>query len=239
MKRFVSCPGDESKAYEKSILDIFFGGLISCNSDPRSFEEGLQRLHNDAAKKNKEIDEEQNKEYSEDRKWDHLVDSLTVLAQSNSRLALIGLEAMMSKSRLDQVVELRLIKGNIYCDIDSFRQAIDEYTWAAEHSWSKSLAARAGAYMKIRVFDSARMDLQRAVKIDSAYLWNFGNYFEVMGKRDSALVCYEQFYAHDTTALYCKERIKQLDNPRTTPYKELIYKDRAKMKRSYFVVHYN
>lgn len=62
------------------------------------------------------------------------------------------------------------------------------------------------------------------------YKWNLGNYFEIIGKKDSAIVCYRWLYTEDSTIYsYCGERMRELQGKHPRLLTELIYKDRRRV----------
>ncbi|HEX9503488.1 MAG TPA: hypothetical protein VF974_04180 [Patescibacteria group bacterium] len=90
----------------------------------------------------------------------------------------------------------------------------------------KYLAARAGAYLKRKMPDSAFVDLIKAAEINYDYKWNLGNYYEVIGKRDSALINYTWLYNEDSVVYkFCKQRINELEKRHPKVLTEL-YTDR-------------
>ena len=198
----------------------------SCDSRRMTFE--------DISKRNEERNIENNQ-------WDDFVDSLGKLADTNSTLALSVLKKTMNAKSLTgrQFAELRCIRGEIYYDIDSFQNAINEFSIALQSmnfSSPKELAARAGAYIKLEHFDSAFQDLMYASEINYDYLWNLGNCYEVIENRDSAISCYQRLYSHDTSYYkFCHDRIVEL-NSNAKLYTELHYRDRKKPGR--IVLHF-
>jgi tetratricopeptide (TPR) repeat protein len=94
----------------------------------------------------------------------------------------------------------------------------------------KDLAARAGAYLKLKQYNMALADLKKAASINHYYLWNIGNYYEVIENKDSAISCYIELYVKDTVVYkYCKDRVSELKNPKTKLFKELVYRDRERL----------
>lgn len=163
--------------------------------------------------------------------WENLVDSLYKMADTNQILALDALDNLINNdTSLDRnkISELHFIKGNIYYRIDSLQKAIDEFS-TADIEAPKYLAAKSGAYLKLKQYDNAFSDLYKASKINYYYLWNIGNYYEVIGKKDSAIACYNRLYVHDTTVYkFCNERVNELKDLKTKLMTELVFRDRKR-----------
>jgi tetratricopeptide (TPR) repeat protein len=168
--------------------------------------------------------------------WENLIDSLYKMADTNQIATLVKIDNLIFKdTSLDRhkISELHFIKGDIYYQIDSFQKSITEYTTAGQEykmRTPKYLAARAGAYLNLRQYDNAFADLNKATEINYDYLWNVGNYFEVLGIKDSAISCYNRLLNHDTiTYKFCQDRIIELNKSKTELLNELVYRDRKRM----------
>ena len=91
------------------------------------------------------------------------------------------------------------------------------------------LAAEAGVYIKQHKFDTALINLKEAAEVNYDYHWNIGNYYEIIGQKDSAISNYQILYQHDTlTYNYCQDRIAELKKVKTKFLKELIFKDKER-----------
>jgi tetratricopeptide (TPR) repeat protein len=167
--------------------------------------------------------------------WQNLIDSLYNLADTNHLLALKTIDNLIVyDTSLDRhkISELHFIKGDIYYRVGNLKQSVVEFTTELiKHGDSpKYLAARAGALMKLEQHDHAFADLSRAAAINYSYLWNVGNYYEIIGKNDSAIANYDRLYKyHHETYQYCLDRINELKEPGTKPFTELIYRDRKRV----------
>ena len=90
--------------------------------------------------------------------------------------------------------------------------------------------ARAGAYLKEKMPDSALADLNKAVGMNYDYEWNLGNYYEIMGEKDSAIAKYSSLYKEDSVVYaFCRQRIKALEAKHPQLLTELIYNDRKRV----------
>lgn len=168
--------------------------------------------------------------------WKNLVDSLYKMADTNQTTAFRAIDHLIADdASLDRhkISELHFIKGDIYYRIDSLQKALTEFTTSGqEYSMGtpKDLAARAGVFLKLKQYDNAFADLNKATEINYDYFWNLGNYYEVIGNIDSATSCYNRLYNHDTiTYKFCLDRINELNNPKTKLLTELVYRDRKRM----------
>ena len=123
-----------------------------------------------------------------------------------------------------------ILKGDIYYRVDSLHKAIDEFSASARgqnFTSPKLLAARAGVYVKLKKFDTSFFDLQKAAEINYDYYWNVGNYYEIVGQKDSAISNYQKLYLRDTVVYKeCKKRIEELNKKKPKLLKQLIYRDR-------------
>ncbi len=168
--------------------------------------------------------------------WEKLVDSLYKMADTNRSASLHAIDNIISNDNFldrQKVSELHFIKGDIYYRVDSLKQSVSEFIAATNRydlESPKILAARAGAYIKLEQYDKALADLNRAAEINYDYFWNLGNYYEVIGNRDSALSCYNRLYNHNTTTYrFCQDRVSALKNPKTKLFTELFYRDRERI----------
>jgi len=129
------------------------------------------------------------------------------------------------------VSDLYFLQGNIYYRIDSFPMAVISYSKADPRGdGPKYLAARAGAYLKEKMPDSALADLVNASRMNFDYKWNIGNYYEIVGEKDSAIANYSWLYHQNSLVYkYCNERIHELEAKHSRHLTELIYHDRDRM----------
>ncbi len=169
--------------------------------------------------------------------WDNLIDSIYKIADTNRTLSFDKLDHLINyDNSLDKfkLSELHFVKGDIYYRIDSFRNAVEEYTLATEPSKQgtpKELEARAGAYIKLKQFDKAFSDLTTASKMNYEFLWSVGNYYEIINKKDSAIACYNRLYWRDS--VNCKEgkeRVIELKKTNPKLLTELIFRSRQRIK---------
>lgn len=167
--------------------------------------------------------------------WENTVNSLYKLADTSKSKAILTIDNILhSDTTLDRhkISELHFIKGDLYYSIDSLQQSIDEFTTAGKAynmSSPKDLAARAGSYIKLKEFKKAYVDLTQAALINYDYWWNIGNYYEIIGKKDSAIIYYKQLYTKDSVnCKQCNVRVLELKNPKTKLLTNLIFRDRKR-----------
>ena len=88
----------------------------------------------------------------------------------------------------------------------------------------------AGVYIKLKQFDNAFKDLTNAAEVNQGYNWNIRNYYEIIGRKDSAILSYQKLY-HQDTVVYkkCLDRIIELEKGKPKLFKELIYEDRERL----------
>ncbi len=203
--------------------------LTSCDFKPESPDQMMKEIRDDFAK-------EAEISHARTLAWDRIVDSLYIMADTNQTAAIRAIDNMISRDpSLDrhEISQLHFVKGDVYYRTDSLEKSVSEFTIAGqEYSMGapKDLAARAGAYVKLKHYDKALADLNKAAEINYDYLWNVGNYYEVIGDRDSAISCYKRLYSHDTTTYkHCQVRVAELKNPSAKMLTELIYRDRKRM----------
>lgn len=158
--------------------------LTSCDFRLKSPDQMLKEIREDFAKE-AEISN------AKTLAWENLVYSLYKMADTNQSATFLAIDNLISKdTSLDRhkISELHFIKGDIYYRIDSLQKSVTEFSIAGQAynmGTPKGLAARAGAYVKLKQYDNAFADLNKAVEINYDYFWNLGNYYEVIGNKDS------------------------------------------------------
>lgn len=167
--------------------------------------------------------------------WANLTDSIYKIADTNQLSAITAIDNLIIHNiSLDShnISELHFIKGDIYYKIDSLKKSVSEFSFAGQTTnmgLPKHLAARAGAYIKLNQYRNAFADLTKAANINYDYLWNLGNFYEVIGKNDSAISNYNRLYKKDPIAYqFCLARITELKKTNPKALTELIYHDREK-----------
>ena len=165
--------------------------------------------------------------------WEKQINDLYADAKTNPAAAIKKTDDIIkTDTSLDKfdIAELYFIKGDIYYHEADYQKALGQFSGslkAAGIDAPKYLAARAGAYIKLKEFDKAHDDLNKAAEVNYDYDWNIGNYYEIIGKKDSAASYYHKLYEHDTIFYKsCMDRIIELNNPETKLFTELIFTDR-------------
>jgi tetratricopeptide (TPR) repeat protein len=215
------------------IISTFIILFSSCDTNQKPLDKMMSEIREDFAKE-AEISN------AKTMAWENIVDSLYKLAHTNKYKAIISIDNIIhSDTSIDRhkISELHFIKGDLYYSIDSLQKSVDEFTTAGEAynmGSPKDLAARAGSYIKSKEFTKAHLDLTQAALINYDYWWNIGNYYEIIGKKDSAIIYYKKLYTKDTVnCKQCNDRVLELKNPNTKLLTNLIYRDR---KRSIIVM---
>ena len=200
--------------------------LTSCNFKPKSFDQMMREIREDFARE-AEINN------ARILAWEYLVDSLYQMADTNQIATILAIDNLMSNdTSLDRhkISQLHFIKGDIYYRIDSLQKSITEFTAAGVEYAPKHLAARAGAYLKLKQHYNALADLTKAAELNYDYFWNIGNYYEVIGERDTAIAYYTRLYNKNTTVYkFCQDRIIELKQPKTQLFTELIFRNRERV----------
>ena len=163
-------------------------------------------------------------------RWEKIVDSIYKIADSNKLTCLKAIDnILLTDTTLESqnTADLHFIKGVIYYRIDSLEKALTEFS--QNYRSPELLAAEAGVYIKQKKFDSAFSNLREATEVNYDYYWNIGNFYEIIGQKDSAISNYQKLYQHDTLVYkFCQDRVLELKKGKTKYYKELIFKDRER-----------
>ena len=198
--------------------------LIGCDFKPKSFNGRMDEIRKEFARTGDSLN----------RKtilWENLKKSFYRLADSNSAVAINEIDKNINNNKsLDrfQISELYFIKGDIYYKIDSFQLSLDAFSNCLVRGAPKYLAAEAGSYIGLKRYHEAFADLTDAASINWDYQWNLGNYYEIVGKKDSAIFFYRQLYSRDTKIYKrCNDRINELSDPNEKLYTKLIFTDRS------------
>src|ERR1700759_1690119 len=147
----------------KTLSILIFSLLAGCH------QKGFQEKINDVK------DEFSNQADSQNEKllsWEETINNITVLADSNQRLAINHIDSLIqfdTTLNTEKISDLHFIKGDIYYNNDNFEKAIVEFSLAAQSLQFESpkiLAAKAGAYIKLKRFDTALNELNHAAEIN-------------------------------------------------------------------------
>lgn len=90
----------------------------------------------------------------------------------------------------------------------------------------------AGCLLKQHEFDESLCLLSRAANINYDFYWHLGNYYEVVGLVDSALLYYDRLYEENHEVYrYCHERAEQLrKNKNVKLMEEIEYVEKRQKK---------
>jgi hypothetical protein len=211
--------------YISTILFLLTGCFSNQTNNPLDLDEIRAKFSKDAEISN-----------ARTQNWENYVTTIYKIADTNQYLALNRIDKKIEEDdslNKDEKSELHFMKGDIYYRLDSLQKSLDEFTTYGQDdnmSSPKELAARAGVYIKQKHFKKALEDLTNAAEINYDYYWNIGNYYEIIGKKDSAIIFYNKYYQKDSVnGKRCKERIAELETGKTKPLTELIYCDRKRV----------
>lgn len=160
--------------------------------------------------------------------WARTYDSLHRLAYTDPQDVLQYVHILTDSNKLWAAHrdDLLLLKGQIYCQLDSFRKVVDMVSEVRYLTNLRLMELRAEAYLKLKRYDSAYADLDSAASINHDFKWNIGNYYEVLHQKDSAVSNYQWLYQQDSlTYRYCKERLDELSKKRPHFLTQLVDKD--------------
>ncbi len=202
--------------------------LSSCQQRQKNFQDQIQDIRQDFSKQ-AEADN------AKILAWEKVIDSIYKLADTDKILSIQAInEIMVNDTNLNSgnLYDLYFIRGDLYYQIDSLQKALQDFSEndrGERFSSPKMLAARAGVYIKLKQFDNAFKDLTKAAEVNHGYNWNVGNYYEIIGRKDSAILSYQKLY-HQDTVIYkmCLDRVIELEKDKPKLFKELIYNDRER-----------
>jgi hypothetical protein len=202
--------------------------LSSCQQRQKNFQDQIQDIRQDFSKQ-AEADN------AKILAWEKVIDSIYKLADTDKLLSIRAInDIMLNDTNLNSgnLFDLYFIRGDLYYRIDSLQRALQDFSAfdkGQNYSSPKMLAARAGVYIKLKQFDNAFKDLTKAAEVNHIYNWNVGNYYEIIGRKDSAILSYQNLY-HQDTVIYkmCLDRIIELGKNKPKLFKELIYNDRER-----------
>jgi tetratricopeptide (TPR) repeat protein len=202
--------------------------LSSCQHRQENFQDRIQEIKQNFSKQ-AEADN------AEILAWEKTIDSIYNLADTDRLLGIRAINDIMAKdTKLNSrnLFDLYFIRGGLYFRSDSLQKALQDFSEndrGERFSSPKMLAARAGVYIKLKQFDKAFKDLSKAAEVNHSYNWNVGNYYEIIGRKDSAILSYQNLY-HKDTVIYkmCLDRITELEKNKPKLFKELIYTDRER-----------
>jgi tetratricopeptide (TPR) repeat protein len=134
----------------------------------------------------------------------------------------------------DDVWLIKSIKGEALYDNDSFRRALNCFN-EINSGGARNLVNKASCLAKLKYYDSALLLLDTGILTFSQYKWYVGNIYESMNQPDIATEYYRVAYESDSSEYrYCLDRIKELEDPKTTLFDGVQFRDRR--KRLYFTI---
>lgn len=163
------------------------------------------------------------------------IDSVYTIADSNLLKSIMLIDKKIVDVSNDErkLYDLFFVKGDIYYKHDSILQSIEVLNKCLPDNTPhnpKYLTARAGSYIKLKRYDLAYDDLLAACQSNYNYLWNLGNYYEIIGEKHKANSYYNMLYQKDTiTYKYCYIRMEELRKDRAEVLTELDFKDRERL----------
>jgi tetratricopeptide (TPR) repeat protein len=122
--------------------------------------------------------------------------------------------------------------GEVLYDTGSINKALERFESYYSVGSPRNLVNIAGCYIKQKRYKEAKPLLKTAAGINKSYTWYVGNFFEIVGERDSASILYGNLYGEDPLIYqYCDERLVNMSR---LDYKIPEYLDyRNRRKRTY------
>lgn len=118
------------------------------------------------------------------------------------------------------IEDIHLLLGEILYDHDSINRALKRFEKSSISS--RTNANIVACYLYLGDTVKARNMLKKFARSNTEMLWYLGNFYEIMGKRDSALYYYQTLYEKDSVMYwYSLRRIIRVKNPKSHLYKEL------------------
>jgi len=135
----------------------------------------------------------------------------TLLLQKECAKADLLIDSMLDQTPHDnRLVDYKglafLCKGDARTSISYFNNAMKREGW----KYSKALANRAQAYLSLKMFDSAVMDLKECTSINYDFSKDLAIVYEQAGNIDSAIKYYDLFLSHYPDSLRIKEMANRL-----------------------------
>ena len=121
---------------------------------------------------------------------------------------------------LNKIKDLHFLKGEILYERNDFRNALKEFSFDTIESYT---IARAATYIKLNQFDKALQNIKSQGNFENK--WYLANYYEIIGKIDSAKVLYIQVfnrYPEYEVGKNSANRLKELNKKKPKLITELI-----------------
>lgn len=209
-------------------LLFVFTFFLSCHNRQDNFQSELQDIRENFSKEAK-------KHNAPILKWEAIIDRINKIALVDKKLAIKKIDSLLtfdSSINRTNTCDLHFIKGDLLYQLDSSKSALEEFSKSdpdTNMTFAKIWVAKAGVYLKMKENVMAEEYLRKASENSYEYYWNLGNYFEILKKKDSAIVAYQRLYVHDTIFYkYCNDRIIELHKNNPQYLTELVFKDRER-----------
>jgi tetratricopeptide (TPR) repeat protein len=151
------------------------------------------------------IDSSHNQEEKADKaflEFQKVLDTLYLISDTNSKQALVFANRYINlykdtiKKRgfsVSEVEDLHYLKGEIFYRLGMYRNSLNEFR-ATPVSGNTAIASN---YMKLKMCDSAFIILSKEIPGHYLYNYEWANYYEMRGKKDSAIKLYRSILAED------------------------------------------
>ena len=146
---------------------------------------------------------------------------LEVLKKSDSLIKLYSEDYKKTKFsyNINKIKDLHFLKGEIFYETNDFHNALKEFSFDTIQSYT---IARAATYIKLNQFEKALENIKTQQNLEDK--WYLGNYYEIVGKIDSAKIQYQKLSSQ--YPIYDVEknstlRLKELNRKKPKLLKEL------------------
>lgn len=213
------------KSFTKIIVLIVFGTIAAISftiwsanikSDIENFDDRVSAIFE---KSNTIIDREES-----------IISNFYRLVDSNHKAGIEYMDSIILYGGFDanDQIDFNWIVGEVYYDLDSIDLALARFDTSLMKA-PRNLANIAGCYIKQKRYKEAKPLLKKAAGINKSYTWYVGNFFEIVGERDSASMLYGNLYGDDPLIYqYCDERLVNMSRADYKRPEYLEYRNRRK-----------
>lgn len=120
---------------------------------------------------------------------------------------------------INKIEDLHFLKGVIFYEKSDFQNALKEFSFDTIESFT---IARAATYIKLNQYDKALQNIKSQGNFEDK--WYMANYYEVIGKIDSAKILYKEVenrYPEYEVGKNCTKRLNELNRKKPKLLKEL------------------
>jgi len=159
--------------------------------------------------------------------WEEKIDKLYEYADSDLKRVSEYADSIIEYDKsLDKwkVSNLNTIVGEILFESDSIESAMERFKLSESLTFDspRNKANKAGYFVKKGNYQKAMSLLKEASETNHDFKWLVGNLYEIQGQSKKAIFEYEFLYNKGQKIYeYCGQRISELQDPKTKPFKEL------------------